>query len=232
MYLPDDYIVYRGDPARALYILNKGICRVLDPFDDVTVRMHVLPGQSFGEIGVISSRNTTRRCSVVADGLSEIHCVTRDDFIRLINSYPQLRQNTYQLAYQRAQIDSNKLSEYQELHPSIHLPRMHEENEESLSDEEDSHVFEMYTQQPGVEGARKETITFMKRKTSILESVKSTEEEEVTLSSVLENINLLATRLSSSHVDDDTEAHLAHMWEARQNLQEVVVKLDAMLATL
>src|SRR5438094_3600486 len=87
-----DVIVKQGEPANSFYVLTQGRPRVLKiKPDGEEIPVGVLkPGDSFGEAALAEggTRNATVRCSTAVDVLR----IDRDDFLRLVERVPDLKQ--------------------------------------------------------------------------------------------------------------------------------------------
>lgn len=91
IYMPDDYIIREGDIGKELFMIVKGIVRVMPPNQstDPAAEKKILLGEGdfFGEIGVVMEVERTR--SVRAECMAELCILSRDGFDKILVEFPE-----------------------------------------------------------------------------------------------------------------------------------------------
>lgn len=99
VYLPGDLVFEKGDVARELFIIRKGVVAVLfaqvdvmetTKDDSATVKL-MGPGRFFGEVALLAPM--PRSCSVVSKTVSELHELGKTDFEECMLECPQLTED-------------------------------------------------------------------------------------------------------------------------------------------
>ncbi|KAL7687173.1 putative potassium channel, voltage-dependent, EAG/ELK/ERG, rmlC-like jelly roll [Plasmopara halstedii] len=91
IYMPDDFIIHEGEIGKELFMIVKGIVRVLPPKnckspEDETVIL-LSEGDFFGEIGVVMEVERTR--SVKAECMAELCVLAREGFEKILVEFPE-----------------------------------------------------------------------------------------------------------------------------------------------
>jgi subfamily B ATP-binding cassette protein HlyB/CyaB len=89
-------VVREGDPADALYIVQSGVGQVIQGTQTPRLVNQVAAGDLFGEMGLI--HNTTRAASIIAATPMAVYRLGREDFNRLLERIPQMRETLTALA--------------------------------------------------------------------------------------------------------------------------------------
>lgn len=113
IYMPEDYIIHEGDIGKELFMIVKGIVRVMPPKDsaDPAAEKKILLGEGdfFGEIGVIMEVERTR--SVRAECMAELCILSRDGFDKILVEFPEFATAMKKLIIKRVgemwQFDAN-----------------------------------------------------------------------------------------------------------------------------
>lgn len=91
IYMPEDYIIREGDIGKELFMIVKGIVRVMPPKQSANpaAEKKILLGEGdfFGEIGVIMEVERTR--SVRAECMAELCILSRDGFDKILVEFPE-----------------------------------------------------------------------------------------------------------------------------------------------
>ncbi|TMW55851.1 hypothetical protein Poli38472_008499 [Pythium oligandrum] len=91
IYMPEDYIIREGEIGKELFMIVKGIVRVMPPkncFDKNESKKILLgEGDFFGEIGVVMEVERTR--SVKAECMSELCILARSGFEKILVEFPE-----------------------------------------------------------------------------------------------------------------------------------------------
>jgi CRP-like cAMP-binding protein len=87
-YQAGDMIVWQGEPSGAVYVIERGIASVtrLGLSKQATTLAYLMPGQSFGEVGILE--NQPRSASIAALTDVEVLAFEREDFLRILHRYP------------------------------------------------------------------------------------------------------------------------------------------------
>jgi ATP-binding cassette subfamily B protein len=88
-----DYLIRQGEPADAFYVLVAGRARVLRevPGAEEIPLNRLVPGDEFGEGALLDGG--TRNASVRASSTVEALRLGREDFLRLVEAYPSIRES-------------------------------------------------------------------------------------------------------------------------------------------
>ncbi|POM81006.1 Voltage-gated Ion Channel (VIC) Superfamily [Phytophthora palmivora] len=91
IYMPDDYIIREGEIGKELFMIVKGIVRVLPPNSckkpECETIILLSEGDFFGEIGVVMEVERTR--SVKAECVAELCVLARDGFDKILVEFPE-----------------------------------------------------------------------------------------------------------------------------------------------
>ncbi|RLN91829.1 hypothetical protein BBJ28_00025474 [Nothophytophthora sp. Chile5] len=91
IYMPDDFIIREGEIGKELFMIVKGIVRVLPPNDaphpETEAVILLGGGDFFGEIGVIMEVERTR--SVKAESMAELCILSREGFDKILVEFPE-----------------------------------------------------------------------------------------------------------------------------------------------
>ncbi|KAG7388932.1 hypothetical protein PHYPSEUDO_011579 [Phytophthora pseudosyringae] len=91
IYMPDDFIIQEGEIGKELFMIVKGIVRVLPPNGCKKPESQTLillsEGDFFGEIGVVMEVERTR--SVKAECMAELCVLARDGFDKILVEFPE-----------------------------------------------------------------------------------------------------------------------------------------------
>lgn len=100
VFLPDDYIVRKGETGREMYFISRGSVRVVSG-DEQTVYATLTDGQFFGEIALLLA--TERTATIRANDYCDIYRLDQDTFNRIIERYPSFAEHIREHAEQRRQ---------------------------------------------------------------------------------------------------------------------------------
>ncbi|KAE9355272.1 hypothetical protein PF008_g4140 [Phytophthora fragariae] len=91
IYMPDDFIIQEGEIGKELFMIVKGIVRVLPPKSCKKPQAETLillsEGDFFGEIGVVMEVERTR--SVKAECMAELCVLAREGFDKILVEFPE-----------------------------------------------------------------------------------------------------------------------------------------------
>ncbi|KAL4099433.1 hypothetical protein PRIC1_007238 [Phytophthora ramorum] len=91
IYMPDDYIITEGEIGKELFMIVKGIVRVLPPKGckkpETETIILLSEGDFFGEIGVVMEVERTR--SVKAECMAELCVLAREGFDKILVEFPE-----------------------------------------------------------------------------------------------------------------------------------------------
>jgi CRP-like cAMP-binding protein len=87
-YRAGDMIVWQGQLSGSVYVIARGIVSVmrLGPTKQASTLAYLMPGQSFGEVGILE--NQPRSASILALTDVEVLAFEREDFLRILHRYP------------------------------------------------------------------------------------------------------------------------------------------------
>jgi CRP-like cAMP-binding protein len=87
-YRAGDMIVWQGQPSGFVYVIARGIASVtrLGPTKQASTLAYLMPGQSFGEVGILE--NQPRSASIAALTDMQALAFEREDFLRILHRYP------------------------------------------------------------------------------------------------------------------------------------------------
>ncbi|EAS07213.2 cyclic nucleotide-binding domain protein (macronuclear) [Tetrahymena thermophila SB210] len=94
----DDYIIKIGEIAEEFYIISKGKVEMLGG-DKKTVNRILESGSYFGEVGILL--NQYRTCYVRAQTDCILMCIKKEDFLQLLNQFPQVKDFLKKVSQQR-----------------------------------------------------------------------------------------------------------------------------------
>jgi voltage-gated potassium channel len=92
VFLPNDYIIRRGEHGDCMYFLSKGDAEVLVGDKQVAT---LRSGSPFGEMALV--QNEKRMASVRAIGYCDVYRLLRDDFDALRKKYPEFDAQVQQV---------------------------------------------------------------------------------------------------------------------------------------
>ncbi|KAG3117135.1 hypothetical protein PI125_g4062 [Phytophthora idaei] len=91
IYMPDDFIIQEGEIGKELFMIVKGIVRVLPPNNCKKPESETIillsEGDFFGEIGVVMEVERTR--SVKAECMAELCVLAREGFDKILVEFPE-----------------------------------------------------------------------------------------------------------------------------------------------
>jgi CRP-like cAMP-binding protein len=89
-YRAGDMIVWQGQPSGSVYVIARGIASVmrLGPTKQASTLAYLMPGQSFGEVGILE--NQPRSASLLALTDMQVLAFEREDFLRILHRYPSV----------------------------------------------------------------------------------------------------------------------------------------------
>ncbi|KUF78872.1 Potassium/sodium hyperpolarization-activated cyclic nucleotide-gated channel 4 [Phytophthora nicotianae] len=91
IYMPDDFIIQEGEIGKELFMIVKGIVRVLPPNGckkpEAETIILLSEGDFFGEIGVVMEVERTR--SVKAECMAELCVLAREGFDKILVEFPE-----------------------------------------------------------------------------------------------------------------------------------------------
>jgi CRP-like cAMP-binding protein len=87
IYLPNDYIIYKNDVGEEMYFIIIGSVDILSSDNNNKVIKTLCKGDYFGEVALI--HDSKRMCSVVANSLSLLYLLMKQDFQDIIKDYPK-----------------------------------------------------------------------------------------------------------------------------------------------
>ncbi len=100
VFLPDDYIVRKGETGREMYFISRGSVRVVSG-DEQTTYATLTDGQFFGEIALLLA--TERTATIRANDYCDIYRLDQETFNRIIERYPGFAEHIREHAEQRRQ---------------------------------------------------------------------------------------------------------------------------------
>jgi CRP/FNR family transcriptional regulator, cyclic AMP receptor protein len=95
-----DFVFREGDPADALYIVRKGVLRIVS---GSIVYETVKPGGIVGEMGIVE-QGGRRSASVIAGTRAELEKIDRSAFLMLIRSTPDFALEVMQVMARRLRV--------------------------------------------------------------------------------------------------------------------------------
>jgi CRP-like cAMP-binding protein len=89
-YFPGDTVVWQGHPSDSLFLIVNGILVVQSRVskNEWKTLAHLMPGQTFGEVGILENRPRSASVSAVTE--VDLLVLRRDDFIALMHQYPTI----------------------------------------------------------------------------------------------------------------------------------------------
>ncbi|KAG6580304.1 Voltage-gated Ion Channel (VIC) Superfamily [Phytophthora cinnamomi] len=103
IYMPDDFIIQEGEIGKELFMIVKGIVRVLPPKSCKKPQAETIillsEGDFFGEIGVVMEVERTR--SVKAECMAELCVLAREGFDKILVEFPEFATAMKKLIVQR-----------------------------------------------------------------------------------------------------------------------------------
>ena len=95
-----DFLFREGDPADALYVVRKGLLRIVS---GSIVYETVKPGGIVGEMGIVD-QGGRRSASVIAGTRAELEKIDRSAFLTLIRSTPDFALEVMQVMARRLRV--------------------------------------------------------------------------------------------------------------------------------
>ena len=95
---PHDNIIRIGDLGEEMFVIGHGIVDVSLADGNVVAQLH--EGQFFGEAALL--KETTRNANVRANTYCDLYKLNKDDFLRIIKSFPELLENMEEVTKRRA----------------------------------------------------------------------------------------------------------------------------------
>lgn len=88
VYRADEVIVWEGDPSDRLFIIINGIVTVkrIIPNKSDKIFAYLLPGSSFGEVGILENKSRSATVAALTD--VEVLIFDRDYFLKILHEYP------------------------------------------------------------------------------------------------------------------------------------------------
>ena len=105
LFMPNEYILHRGDIGREMYFIQKGYADVLG-VDDKTVIATLGPESYFGEISLVFS--VPRTASIRAQSYCDVLMLTKDEFDHVLESFSNIRKEIDEIATNRQYIEKVK----------------------------------------------------------------------------------------------------------------------------
>jgi len=90
VFLPDDYIVRKGETGREMYFISRGSVRVVSG-DETTTYATLTDGQFFGEIALLLA--TERTATIRANDYCDIYRLDQETFNHIIERYPEFAEH-------------------------------------------------------------------------------------------------------------------------------------------
>lgn len=87
-YDPGSRVVQSGEVGREIYFVSQGSLDIMTPDDEVVESLH--SGDYFGHMSLVM--NEKRTASAIATDYCEVFVLGRDEFERIRNDYPELRE--------------------------------------------------------------------------------------------------------------------------------------------
>ncbi len=87
-YMPEEAIVWEGDPSDRLFITISGIVTVKKVIPDKSDKIfaYLLPGSTFGEVGILENKPRSATVSALTD--VEVLVFDREYFLKILYDYP------------------------------------------------------------------------------------------------------------------------------------------------
>ncbi|MFP4508822.1 MAG: ion transporter [Spirochaetaceae bacterium] len=98
VFLPNDYIVRKGETGREMYFISRGSVRVMSG-DEKTTYATLTDGQFFGEIALLLA--TERTATIRANDYCDVYRLDQDTFNSIIERYPSFARHIREHAEQR-----------------------------------------------------------------------------------------------------------------------------------
>eukprot|EP01135_Chromosphaera_perkinsii_P004900 Nk52_evm5s304 gene=Nk52_evmTU5s304 len=105
LFMPNEYILHRGDMGREMYFILKGHAEVLGN-DDETEIATLGPGSYFGEISLVFS--VPRTASIRAQSYCDVLMLTKDDFDHVLEHFAGIKKEIEEIAMNREYIENVK----------------------------------------------------------------------------------------------------------------------------
>ncbi|EAS07211.2 cation channel family protein (macronuclear) [Tetrahymena thermophila SB210] len=96
--LKDDFVLKMGESAQDFYILAKGRVEIVNQDKKQVIRV-LEPGAYFGEIAILISQYRT--CYVKAQTDCIFMCIKKDDFLKILNKFPEIKDFILRVGLQR-----------------------------------------------------------------------------------------------------------------------------------
>lgn len=100
VFLPGWQIIKQGSTGKEMFFLTKGSVEVTN--GDGTVVFARLPeGSFFGEIALLMSAKRNASIRADANSVCELYRLSKDDFLEVLNDYPEVKANVERIAEER-----------------------------------------------------------------------------------------------------------------------------------
>ncbi len=97
-YGPNDTIISIGELGEEMFIIGHGVIDVILKDGNVVASLH--EGQFFGEAALL--KETTRNANVRAQTYCDLYKLKKEDFLRIIESFPELLENMQKVTRRRS----------------------------------------------------------------------------------------------------------------------------------
>ncbi|EAS07212.2 cation channel family protein (macronuclear) [Tetrahymena thermophila SB210] len=94
----DDFVLKMGESAQDFYILAKGRVEIVNQDKKQVIRV-LEPGAYFGEVAILI--NQYRTCYVKAQTDCIFMCIKKDDFLKILNKFPEIKDFLLRVGQQR-----------------------------------------------------------------------------------------------------------------------------------
>ncbi|EAS07210.2 cyclic nucleotide-binding domain protein (macronuclear) [Tetrahymena thermophila SB210] len=94
----DDFVLKMGESAQDFFILAKGKVEIINRDKKKVIRV-LEPGAYFGEIAILINQHRT--CFAKAQNDCIFMCIKKDDFLGILNQFPQIKNFLIKVAQQR-----------------------------------------------------------------------------------------------------------------------------------
>ncbi|KAL3079915.1 hypothetical protein niasHT_038432 [Heterodera trifolii] len=124
MFAPNDFLCRRGDLAKEMFVLKRGVLEIIDENECVE---HLESGATFGEMSILKPTGplgkllARRGHSLRSLGYSEVYLLSQEDALEVFADYPEQRQmlmhHATQLLMERGEVGGAELVEPGPLDP-------------------------------------------------------------------------------------------------------------------